>query len=80
MKQQLTLLSAPWCSPCNMVKKIAKQRNLLIEVVDIDENPAIALKYGIKSIPTLLVIENDTVISQQTGNPMKIIEIIEENQ
>ena len=63
---------APWCGPCRMissvVEEIAEEYANVIKVVKLntDENPSISTKYGIRSIPTLMLfIEGkkvDTVI------------------
>jgi len=74
-------MSAPWCGPCKMVKKVLEQKEITVDVVDIDAEPETAMKYGIRAVPTLLVFdENGTVVQQQTGDPIKIVKIIEENQ
>jgi len=81
MAKELKLMSAPWCGPCKMVKKVLEQKEITVDVVDIDAEPETAMKYGIRAVPTLLVFdENGTVVQQQTGDPIKIVKIIEENQ
>lgn len=63
---------APWCGPCRMVApvvdEIAKQYEGEVKVVKLntDENPNVASKYGIRSIPTLMIFKGgdrvDTVV------------------
>ena len=48
--------------------------------VDIDDSPEFAEKYGIRSIPTLLVFRNDEVKEQITGDPGRILEVVRKNQ
>nr|YP_009395766.1 thioredoxin [Herposiphonia versicolor]ARW64746.1 thioredoxin [Herposiphonia versicolor] len=64
--------SAPWCGPCRMIfpiiDEISKEYHNTIKVVQVDTdlNGNIAAKYGIRSIPTLMIFKNgikvDTVI------------------
>ncbi len=54
---------ADWCGPCKMVapivEEIANERtDITVGKVNVDENGAIAAKYGIVSIPTLIVFKN----------------------
>lgn len=66
-------LWAPWCQPCKMVAPIldelADEYNGQINFVkvDIDQNPKTAARYGIMSIPTLLIFKNGQPISQLVG-------------
>jgi len=58
---------ATWCGPCKavapIVEDLANEYNGKIKIgkVDVDENQQIAIKYGIRSIPTLLIIKNGKV-------------------
>ena len=62
--------TASWCSPCKSLAKNLEEANLglPIEVVDIDVYDDVAMEYGIRSVPTLLLMgENNTVIRRITG-------------
>jgi len=58
---------ATWCGPCKavapIVEDLANEYNGKIKIgkVDVDENQQTAIKYGIRSIPTLLIIKNGKV-------------------
>ena len=64
---------APWCSPCKAVAPIvdtlAEEYDGKIKVgkVNVDENPELAGEFGIRSIPTLLVIRGGVVQQQMIG-------------
>jgi thioredoxin 1 len=53
---------AEWCGPCHAVspvlEKIAEEKNLKLVKVDIDENQQLALRYGVQSIPNMILFEN----------------------
>ena len=64
---------AEWCGPCKMVAPIldeiaaAHGDKLTIVKLNVDENPAVASKYGIMSIPTLMVFKNGELAARQVG-------------
>ena len=63
---------APWCGPCRMVvpmvEEIAKERpDIKVGKINVDENPELATRFGIMSIPTLVVMENGKIVNQATG-------------
>lgn len=64
---------APWCGPCRMVapvvEEIAEQYVDQIKVVKIntDENPSVASKYGIRSIPTLMIFKDGQKVDMVVG-------------
>lgn len=64
---------APWCGPCRMVApivdEIASQYDGQVKVVKVntDDNPAIASRYGIRSIPTLMVFNQGQQVDIVVG-------------
>lgn len=63
---------APWCGPCRMVvptvEEIAEERpDIVVGKVNVDEEIELANRFGIMSIPTLVVMENGEVIRRVTG-------------
>ena len=63
---------APWCGPCRMVAPILEEiaaENPQIKVckVNIDEEPQLADRFKIYSIPTLMVVRDGKVVSQEAG-------------
>ncbi len=72
-KPVLVDLWAPWCKPCLMVAPIvdelAEEYSGKIDFVkvDVDQNPKTASRYGIMSIPTLLIFKNGEPVSHIVG-------------
>jgi len=64
---------APWCGPCRMVgpviEDLAKemQGKIVFGKLNVDENRATSAKYGIMSIPTLLIFKNGELVDRIVG-------------
>jgi len=64
---------AEWCGPCRMIgpalEEIASemQGRIKIAKVNVDENPGVSARYGIRSIPTLLMFKGGQQVSQKIG-------------
>lgn len=63
---------AAWCGPCKMVSpvidEIAEERDdILVGKINIDEQPELAQKYGVMSIPTMIVFKNGEVANKNVG-------------
>ena len=64
---------APWCGPCRaiapVVEELAREYDGKLKVVkiNVDDNPSTPNKYGVRGIPTLLVIEGGQVKEQLVG-------------
>jgi thioredoxin 1 len=64
---------AEWCGPCRMIgpalEEISNEMAGKIKVakVNIDENPEIAGKYGVRGIPTMLLFKNGEIVAQKVG-------------
>jgi len=64
---------AVWCGPCRMIAPIVEEMSgeyegkAIIGKVDVDSNPNIAVKYGIRNIPTVLFVKNGEVVDKQVG-------------
>jgi thioredoxin 1 len=63
---------APWCGPCRMVvpiiEEIAEERpDIKVGKINVDEQPELAGKFGIMTIPTLVVMKNGEIVKQASG-------------
>ena len=63
---------ASWCAPCRMVvpiiEEIAGERpDIKVGKINVDEQPELASKFGIMSIPTLVVMKNRKIVQQVSG-------------
>ena len=63
---------ASWCAPCRMVVPIVEEiaserRDIKVGKINVDEEPELANKFSIMSIPTLVVIKNGKIVQQVSG-------------
>ncbi len=64
---------AEWCGPCKMIGPVVEELandydgRAVIGKVNVDENPNVSVKFGIRSIPTLLVFKNGEIVDKQIG-------------
>jgi thioredoxin 1 len=64
---------AEWCGPCRVIAPYIKEigeefdGKAVVGKVDVDANPGISMKYGIRNIPTVLFIKNGEVADKQIG-------------
>lgn len=70
-KKVLVDFFATWCGPCKMLslvmEKLDKKDLIPIIKVDIDEEQALAERYGITAVPTLIIFENGNEVKRITG-------------
>ena len=68
--KKILRFTADWCGPCKaLATNISKAdiSGITIEVIDIDKSEETAIYYGIRSVPTLVMIKDDNVIKRHTG-------------
>ncbi|MGC8868122.1 MAG: thioredoxin [Sulfurihydrogenibium sp.] len=74
---------APWCGPCRLiapiVEEIAEEMAGKAKVVKVntDENPNLAMRYGIRAIPTIMVFKNGRVVDTRVGvQPKEVLKAL----
>ena len=63
---------ASWCAPCRMLSPVVdafaqKHDEVKVGKINVDEQPELASKFGIMSIPTLVVMKNRKIVQQVSG-------------
>lgn len=64
---------AVWCGPCRMVGPIVEEigkeyeGKAVVGKVDVDNNPGVSAKFGIRNIPTILFFKNGEIVDKQVG-------------
>ena len=64
---------AEWCGPCRSIAPIIEQLAMeydgkaVIGKLDVDDNPEVSTKYGVRSIPTLLFLRNGEIVDKHVG-------------
>ena len=72
-KMKVLRFTASWCQPCKMLAKTLEdvETKIPIEVIDIDNNQDIAVQYGIRGVPTLVMLDGDIEVKRVSGMLMK---------
>ena len=65
MYKKVYYFTAPWCGPCKTFGPIVEQSGISVQKVNIDNDTELAAKYGVRSVPTLIKI-ND--LGQEIGS------------
>lgn len=68
---------AEWCGPCRLVTPIIEdlakdyEGKALVGKLNVDSNPEVSMKYGVRSIPTILFLKNGEVVDKHVGTATK---------
>ena len=76
MKRVIRFIAA-WCGPCKMLAKNLESiyTDVPIEVIDIDENTDAAVDFGVRGVPTLVMLDGNTEMKRLVGmQPLKTLE------
>ncbi len=64
---------AEWCGPCRLVGPVVEELSseyadqAVVGKLNVDENPGVAMKFGIRNIPTILFLKGGEVVDRQVG-------------
>jgi thioredoxin 1 len=64
---------APWCGPCRLIGPIVEelapsyQGKAVITKMNVDDNPTVAQRYGVTSIPTLMMFKDGKLVDRMVG-------------
>ena len=68
--RELWYFSAPWCGPCKMFGPVMDRvaaDGIPVKKVNIDYEPEVITKFGVKSVPTVILVENEEEVSRFVG-------------
>lgn len=73
---KLLKFHATWCQPCKMLSRVIEDAGekitMPIEEIDIDQNQELAIQYGIRGVPTLVIVnEEGKEVSRKSGMLME---------
>ena len=70
---------AEWCGPCRMITPIIEEMateydgRAIIAKVNVDESNGVAVKYGVRNIPTVIYVKGGQVVDKQVGAATKAV-------
>ena len=83
MKVEVLQFTAPWCGPCKQYSPIVDEfanemTNVKVTKINVDEDKTLATTYGIRSIPTTVILQNGQLITKVTGvqSKARLIELV----
>jgi len=72
MKKELIYFGAEWCGPCKAIKPQLQASGLPIKYVDVDASTEMASYYGIRNVPTIILVNNGVASSKLVGSAITV--------
>jgi len=71
--KKILYFSASWCGPCKMLGPIMESLSDQInyEKIDVDNNQDLSIQYGVRNVPTLVLVDNGEAVGRLTGLQQK---------
>ena len=71
--KEILYFSAPWCSPCKMLGPIMESLSGQINYkkINVDNEQDLSIKYGVRNVPTLVLLENGEAVGKLSGLQQK---------
>ena len=67
--KQILYFSAPWCGPCKQLGPVMESLSGQVNFrkINVDNDTELSTKYGVRNIPTLVLLENGEAVNRTTG-------------
>ena len=67
--KKILYFSAAWCGPCKMLGPIMESlsRQINYEKIDVDNNQDLSIQYGVRNVPTLVLVDNGEAVGRLVG-------------
>ena len=67
--KQILYFSAPWCGPCKQLGPVMESLSGQVNFrkINVDNDTELSTKYGVRNIPTLVLLENEEAVNRTTG-------------
>ena len=70
--KQLIYFGADWCGPCKVIKPQLVASGLDIRYVDVDSSPEMASNYGVRNVPTIILVTNGEPTNRKVGSAITV--------
>jgi thioredoxin 1 len=70
--KQLIYFGADWCGPCRTIKPQLVASGLDIRYVDVDSSPEMASNYGVRNVPTIILVTNGEPTNRKVGSAITV--------
>jgi len=80
-KMKILKFYAPWCGPCSaltmVIERVKDQINVPIENVNIDDNMDLAVEYGVRGVPVMIMVDEDGAVVKRVSGTMNDEQVLD---